>query len=492
MKQHSIARRLIVSLLLVELVFAIGVTALAAAYERHARFHAFDIMLSGRTDSLIGAVQEAPADNIMLDRTGLALPAEDVYEIRDSDGTLLARSANWEGPDVPAVAPGSTDTQKNRALHADIHGRAYRLVARHGVRVVDPEDKGGGITHRFLVVYGAPTDQVWSEIREAVVFYAWSSVALLVITGFLMAWLLHRGLRPLRQLAAEAEGISVQRWSFQPPPSALATRELTPLASALAAAIDRLQGSFAQQRRFVSDAAHELKTAVAVVKSSLQLLNMRQRTRSEYEAGVEVSLDDCQRMEEIVARMLLLARVENLNPERVSNASTDLSAVLNMTVRQLHSVAELRNVRVRVEAEPAVFVALAAEECSLLCSNLLLNALQHSLPDTEVRVSLNAQERWASFRVADQGDGIEPSLLPHVFERFSRGDPSRTRNTGGTGLGLAICKAIVDQCGGFIQLDSQLGRGTVATVRLPMTTATAASIPDQPQIRPATEESHAG
>ena len=104
----------------------------------------------------------------------------------------------------------------------------------------------------------------------------------------------------------------------------------------------------------------------------------------------------------------------------------------------------------------------------LLCSNLVLNALQHSPPHTTVKVRLQVSEGRAEMRVEDEGDGIDPALLPHVFERFSRGDPSRSRNTGGTGLGLAICKAIVDRAGGSIGLESEYGRGTTAIIRLPL------------------------
>ena len=313
MRRHSLSRRLISSVLLVELVFAVAVIALAAAYERHAHLRSFDIMLQGRADSLLGAVQDAedPADNVMLDRTGLQLPSEDVYEVRDSNGRLLGRSSNWQGPDPHDVAAG-----EDRIYGTRINGHHYRVLALHGMRVVDPGDKGGGMPRHILVVYGARTAQVWHQVRNAIVFFSLSNLVLLLVTGVLMAWLLHRGLAPMRQLAAEAENISIHRWSFQPPESAVETRELAPLASALTAAMQRLEASFSQQRRFVSDAAHELKTAVAVVKSSLQLLAMRQRTTEEYEAGVEVSLADCERMEDIVARMLTLARAEHSSRRR--------------------------------------------------------------------------------------------------------------------------------------------------------------------------------
>jgi signal transduction histidine kinase len=458
--------------LLVELVFAVAVIALAAVYQRHSQLRSFDIMLQGRADSLLGAVQDAedPGDNVMLDRTGLQLPADDVYEVRDSNGRLLGRSANWQGPDTHDEAAGEERSYGTRIYQTKINGRHYRVLALHGLRVVDPGDKGGGTPRHILVIYGARTAQVWHQVRNAIVFFSLSNLVLLIVTGVLMTWLLHRGLAPMRQLAAEAENISIHRWSFQPPESAVETRELAPLASALTAAMQRLEASFSQQRRFVSDAAHELKTAVAVVKSSLQLLTMRQRTTEEYETGVEVSLADCERMEDIVARMLTLARAEySSNAERLSGIS-DLAVSAAATTQQFQSMAEVRSVMLTLTADEPTFVSLSPEEGALLCSNLLLNALQHSPPQTRVNMQLRPGTDWAELRVEDQGDGIEAALLPHVFERFSRGDPSRSRNTGGTGLGLAICKAIVEKAGGTIALESEPSVGTTAVVRLPRVT----------------------
>jgi signal transduction histidine kinase len=91
-----------------------------------------------------------------------------------------------------------------------------------------------------------------------------------------------------------------------------------------------------------------------------------------------------------------------------------------------------------------------------------------------VEVRLSGEGQKLKLEIEDHGDGIDAAALPHVFDRFYRGDPSRTRNTGGTGLGLAICKAIVDRAGGSIELASQLGAGTTATVRLPLAEGSAA------------------
>ena len=124
--------------------------------------------------------------------------------------------------------------------------------------------------------------------------------------------------------------------------------------------------------------------------------------------------------------------------------------------------------QVTVAAAQPALVAAAPEECALLFSNLLLNALQHSPPASTVELLLMLHPETAEFRIQDSGDGIPPEALPHIFDRFYRGDPSRTRSTGGTGLGLAIVQAIVQKAGGSIHIASQPGKGTTVTVTLPL------------------------
>jgi signal transduction histidine kinase len=98
-------------------------------------------------------------------------------------------------------------------------------------------------------------------------------------------------------------------------------------------------------------------------------------------------------------------------------------------------------------------------------------------------VLLQADKDTVELRVEDHGDGVDPELLPHVFERFSRGDPSRSRNTGGTGLGLAICKAIVEKAGGTIALESEQGDGATAVVRLPRAATPVATTSFEPSLQ---------
>lgn len=463
--RRSIAGKLIASVMLIQLISALGLLGATVAYERHTHFQAFDVMLRGRADSLLGAVQDADdkADDIMLDRTNLQLPAEDIYLVQDGAGHVLGRSANWQ----PAL-----DSTRSRSSYGifrvEIAGVPYRFIRVHGIRVVDPGEVHGGTTHTVIVLYGSETGGVWKEIHEAVAFYAAASCLLLLLTGSLVFWQLHRGLLPLRELAIEAQGVSAHHWSFSPPQSARSTKELAPLAAALEAAVKRLEQTFDQQRHFVSDAAHELKTAVAVIKSSLQLLTMRSRSAVEYEAGLDRTLADCARLEEIVAKMLMLARLESPPTRAGTDEAEDLTAAARDVAEQIRPFGELRQVRIRMDFSGPAYVSLNVEECRLLCSNLLMNALQHSGRSEEVTLCTRfAQDGSIELRVEDHGEGIDRAILSRVFERFYRGDPSRARKTGGTGLGLAICKAIAEKTGGSIHLDSTPGVGTTAIVRLP-------------------------
>jgi len=470
---RSIAFRLIVAVLAVELLSALLVVFLSFGYERHIHFRAFDVALRGRIDSVLGAVQDADdaEDNVMLNQADLHLPPDDIYEVYDANGRLLGRSANWQGNKT--LFESSNDI----FLRLAVNGEHYRAMLFHGSRIVDPGEPGGGKLRRVTVLYGAKTEHVWRAINGAVEFYAIGNLVLLLVTGPLIAWLLHRGLLPLRQLATLAAGVSVDSWDFEPPASAHKTPELAPLTQAVENVLQRLERSFVQQRAFVSDAAHELKTAVAVIKSSLQLMGMRRRTPEEYQAGLERCLADALRLEEIVAKMLTLARVESGGAAAGPAAQCDLGASVRRAVAELETFAELRQVRVSVAAPAGATVAMAAEDCGLLLSNLLMNALQHSPSGSAVNIciALQLQAHSVELQIEDHGDGIPPEALPNIFDRFYRGDPSRTRSTGGTGLGLAIVKAIVNRAGGSVSIASQPAQGTTVTVQLPLAAEPAAT-----------------
>jgi signal transduction histidine kinase len=469
LKPYSVIRRLIATVLVLELAAALALTWLAVAFEAHSRFHSFDIALKAHADTLFGGVGDSddPQDNVVLDLHSVDIPSGALFDVETASGKILGRSVQWPAPAIDKQLPTSQNDGTHRVL---LYGKGYRFVILHAVRVVDPGEKGGGVKRPVVVRYGASTAHVWSEVWEAVRFYALASLVLLTATGLALSWTLRRHLQPLAALADEAARISAQQWQFHPRAAAYAMVELAPLTTALELAIKRLQRSFEQQRRFTSDAAHELKTDLAIAKSSLQLLAMRRRSPEKYEQGLEVCLADILRIERTVMEMLTLARVESGDSESCLVAAhpySDLAGAVHEAVHQFASLAELRDVGMKLDVTGGEKVRIGAEDARLLFTNLLHNALHHSRASTEVTITLSQTEGWATLTIEDQGEGISPESLPHVFQPFYRGDVSRNRSTGSTGLGLAICKGICDRAGGEISIQSRPALGTVVTVRLP-------------------------
>jgi len=461
-RTHSLSRQLIGGVLLAELLCAALFSAVAIGHEMHGRRRAFDIMLRGRADSLLGAVRDAedPEDNVIVDPTELVLPAQDVYEVLSPTGRVLGHSpASSAGLLAALSAPHAPGTFNFRA------GRErYRAVRFDGVRVIDRE-VNGGLRRPVTVLYAAPTRDLWHGAVEAVWFYIAASALLLAVTGIALVWFLRRRLSPLQELAEIAGRVSTHSWEFVPPAAVLRTTELAPIALSMEELLKGLQLAFERQRQLTGDAAHELKTSIAVLKSSLQLLSMVPRTAPQYEAGLKGLLLDSERMEELVSRMLTLARLEEAPVEE--RESCELQSVVREVAERLRPLAELKQVVLQGSAGEERLVAMHIDDAELLCSNLMVNALQHSAPNGRVSVTVQALDGVTELRVADQGDGIPASALPHVFERFFRADRSRSRASGGAGLGLSICKAIVERSGGTIHIESAVGTGTEVTVNLP-------------------------
>ena len=461
-RTHSLSRQLIGGVLLAELLCAALFSAVAIGHEMHGRRRAFDVMLRGRADSLMGAVQDAedPEDNVTVDPTELVLPAQDVYEVLNPAGRVLGHS-----PDSPAgLLAALSSTQAPGYFNFRAGREYYRALRFDGVRVIDREEHGG-YRRTVTVLYASPTRDLWHGAVEAVWFYIAASALLLAVTGIALVWFLRRRLSPLQELAAIAGSVSTRSWEFMSPAAVLRTSELAPIALSIQVLLKGLQQSFERQRQLTGDAAHELKTSIAVLKSSLQLLSMAPRTVEQYEAGLEGLLLDCERMEELISRMLMLARLEESPLEK--NASCDLQSILRKVTERLQPLAELKQVVLEIREGEARFVAMLPDDADVLCSNLIVNALQNSGPYRRVRAVVQAHDGVTELRVEDQGEGIPESALPHVFDRFYRADRSRSRASGGAGLGLSICKAIVERSNGTIQIQSDIGKGTEVTVTLP-------------------------
>jgi signal transduction histidine kinase len=466
MKTTSLGRQLIAGVLLAEFICAASFSGVAVMHEMHGHRRAFDVMLRGRGDSLLGAVQDAedPDDNVTVDPTELVVPRQDLYQVLSPTGRVLGQS--------PATAAELLahlgGTNKPGYFNFTVNGTWYRAIRFNGVRVIDREENGGvGLRRPVTVLYASPTNGMWHQTIEAVQFYIVASAVLLAVTGLALVWFLRRRLSPLQELAAIAARVSTRSWDFVPPAAVLRTSELAPIALSMDELLKGLRQAFERQRQLTGDAAHELKTSIAVLKSSLQLLSMSPRTTDQYAAGLDGLQSDTERMEELASRMLALARLEEAPAE--PGESCELQVAVQAVAERLRPLAALKQVVLDVCARDTARVAIPADDAEVLCSNLMMNALQHSLPGGHVSARIQLHGSIGELHIVDQGEGIPEAALPHIFERFYRADRSRSRNSGGAGLGLSICKAIVERANGTIHIQSVVGKGTEVWVTVPTT-----------------------
>jgi len=469
MPRNSIKSRLIATVVISQLLLATGLVITGVEYTHRRLVSALDTSLEGRAMSTAALVRytEATPPKLFFDadlaRVGLDKERPDLYEVTIDDGKVLTRSANW-----PDVLPGREKARKGHWKFR-LAGIPYRgLMLRH-VPILDRE---ANEPPAFLdIVYATPMVEMEQQVWAAGIYIAVASLVLLAMTVVLALWGIQRGLLPLRHLVDRAALVSAENWEFVPPEETEQAAELEPLTQAMTTMVDRLHGSFLQQREFLGNAAHELKTPVAILKSTLQSLMQRPRSSEEYRVGLEESLEDLQRLERLLQWMLRLARAEQWahGALRRDLELVDLAGTCEEAIERLRGLAQERHATVRLVSEGQALLRADPEDLQLVWVNLLENAVRYS-PEgaaVEIRVSRN-NGGPAKVVFEDHGAGIPAEDLPHIFDRFYRSDPSRTRSTGGFGLGLAIAKALVEAYGGTISAASTPGEGTRMTVELPV------------------------
>ncbi|MBS0659169.1 MAG: HAMP domain-containing protein [Verrucomicrobia bacterium] len=290
-----------------------------------------------------------------------------------------------------------------------------------------------------------------------------ATVALGLIGGW---WIATRAIRPIEDIGAAAARITSGDLSQRIPTAGQAS-ELSALAEVLNTTFARLEAAFAQQVRFTSDAAHELRTPVSIILTQAQTTLARERTPEEYREAMGTAQRAARRMRGLIESLLELARLD-AGKHGLKPAAGDLAEVAREAAELLGPLLAERNVTLQRELAPAP-CRVDATRFGQVAANLLSNAVQHGRPGGVVRLATRLDGDQAVLEVADDGPGISERDLPHIFERFYRGDPSRTGGAKGRGgLGLSICKAIVEAHGGRIEAGPAEGGGACFRVRLPV------------------------
>ncbi len=277
-------------------------------------------------------------------------------------------------------------------------------------------------------------------------------------------WLASRAIRPIEDISHTAAKIAAgdlaQRIGVGETDS-----ELGRLAGVLNSTFARLETSFAQQARFTADAAHELRTPVAVMLTQTQSALARERPAEDYRETLEACQRASQRMRRLIESLLELARLD-AGQEAIRHDDCDLARITGEVLELVRPLAAEQGVTLLSDLAPA-FCRGDTERLAQVVTNLLSNAIDYNHPGGEVRVATSRDEVVTKLIVSNTGPGIPAEDLPHIFERFHRADKARTGSGGHSGLGLAITRAIVQVHGGTIEAASEQGKGATFTVTLP-------------------------
>lgn len=393
-----------------------------------------------------------PPDSMM--RANFALPAETAamfntregyyFTIWRRDGGVLQKSANAPVSPVPGAA------DRDMLPHFRTRGDFREAIHCSGFGDCSMAGRSIGAELGWL-----------RSFRLGLLGVGGAVLALGLAVGW---WITSRATRPMERMSAAASRIAAGDLSERVPVTD-SESEVGRLGSVLNSTFDRLQAAFDRQQQFTADAAHEMRTPLAVIISETQTTLARERTAAEYRETVEGCLDTAQQMRRITETLLLLTRIDG-GEAAVSRQEVDLADVARDCMQRLDSLAKEHQVSVHTELGSAAAFSVR-ERLEQVVLNLAANAIYYNRPGGEVRLTTLSEDGYAVLKVADNGIGIAAAELPHVFDRFYRVDKARSQAQGHTGLGLAICKTIVEAERGTIDVSSVLGQGTAFTVRIP-------------------------
>ena len=441
---------------------------LAAEIDRSIADRSAEVNRSVRLEPSLGGLQ------ITLPRPNVYAAADIFVQISTLDGQVVATSDNLEREQLPVDEIDLAAARSGRAHYDTIE------IAGERLRVLDSPLFVAGQPVGLLQVARAlhPMEDTLNRLRLLLLAGVGVALALSAVVGWMLA---QAALSPIDQVTQTAKEIGAsrdfgRRVGYPGPQDEigrlaatfnLMLGQLQAAYAELQAAYSQLEAALASQRRFIADASHELRTPLTTIRGNAGLLQQVESLSVEdRQETVAQIAGEAERMSRLVQDLLVLARADagqHLSRERVA-----LGQLLQEVSRQVALMSS--GVEVRLESVAEVDVLGDRDYLKQLLLILADNALKYTPAGGRVTLSSSVSDGVVGVRVADTGVGIAPEDLPHIFERFYRAD--RARRAGGTGLGLAIARWIVDEHEGEIQVESEPGKGSVFTVRLPIPRAT--------------------
>lgn len=343
----------------------------------------------------------------------------------------------------------------------------YQTVKVSGVgmmRVVYMPVRGEAVRHPFVVIVGLPESFVITEVRSFNIMVVMALVTLLLLAGASAMLLAERAIKPIEKIAAAAESVNALNLKTRLPEPETPD-QIGRLAAIFNQMLERLEAAFDAQRRFTSRAAHELRTPLTILKGEAQVALGRKRSVEEYEELLKSSLEETDKLIQIIDDLLLLARYEG-GERDIPHERVALDKIVRTVADQLRPFASHKEIDLIVEAEE-LSVDGDAHALERLVCKLMENALFYTPRGGRVSAQLVRQGGRADLIIEDDGIGIAPQDLPYIFDRFYRSPKAREMRPEGSGIGLSLAATIARLHDATINVTSEKGDGTRFIISFP-------------------------
>ena len=388
---------------------------------------------------------------------------QDLPEVSPSIRVLdLNGTVRWKAAGPFAGPPVSSEALRQGKAGQVVYESVQTSTGMSVRRIFLPIREHGEV--RYILQAEASLSLAERTLRGLIGLFVASSAAMIVLAWFGSDWLARKTLQTIQLLSRTAERVSESsfhdRVKLEAPYS-----EFQQLAHAFNSMLDRLQKAYETERHFVDYAAHEMQTPLTILRGSLEVALQKDRSAEGYREVLVSNLNQVERLIRLTKALLTLARFTSGRPP-MHLGPVKLEPLLRELVEDLSLLAADRDIRLELEAESAPLVLGDELGLKQLMINLLDNALRHTDPGGLVTVRLQASGDIVTVSVQDNGHGIDPRHLPHLFDRFYRADSGTARNSEGTGLGLPIAKEIATAHHGTVTVDSEVGKGSTFAVTL--------------------------
>jgi signal transduction histidine kinase len=396
----------------------------------------------------------------------------DILVFTDPNGQVLASHGSIPTQDSQSLAAHALQVFENRPSHDSVTSWTQRSGSPRANYMFVTVPLQNGPRPSGLAILGSPVDPYGLESRLLLTLAA-GSLATLVIALLGGFWLADRAMRPVHTITQAARTIGETDLSRRL--NMKGKDELGELANTFDGMLGRLQAAFERQRQFVADASHELRTPLTIVNLETSRSLASPRKPEDYRHALSIIRSENDFMTALVNDLLTLARMD-AGQAVMESQPVDLSDVALETLERLTPLATRNNVRLEAGDLPEVRILGDRKYLVQMVSNLVDNGIKYADgQDKNVCIETGTSDGTAWLHVSDNGPGIAPEHLPHLFDRFYRIDQARSRSgngdspdpqaAGGSGLGLSIVQWIARSHGGEVKVTSQVGAGTTFEVR---------------------------